>query len=123
MKLKPPPTYNVGIWGSRSYCNSSSRWRTLGEVRPRQCPCLRAFESWSACGIRRTRRRSDDAGRHGFYPGSPPLLGNDLRPACLTLLMGWLQWWCLQWWRRLDLAECEELSRIRALRWMMTKSV
>jgi hypothetical protein len=58
------------------------------EVRPQQCPCLRAFESWSACGIRRTRRRSDDIGRHRFYPGSAPLLGNDLRPACLTLLMG-----------------------------------
>jgi hypothetical protein len=28
MKLKPPPTYNAGIWGSRSSSNSgSSRWR------------------------------------------------------------------------------------------------
>jgi hypothetical protein len=38
-------------------------------------------------------------------------------------LMGRLQWWCSQRWRRLDLAEGEELSRIRALRWMMAKSV
>jgi hypothetical protein len=30
--------------------------------------------------------------KHGFYPGSAPVMGNDLRPACLTLLMGWLQW-------------------------------
>jgi hypothetical protein len=66
----------------------------IDEVQPRQCPCLRAFKSWSACGIRRTRRRSDNTGRHRFYPGSAPLLGNDLCPACLTLLMGWLQWWC-----------------------------
>jgi hypothetical protein len=29
------------------------------EVLPRQCPCLRVFDSWSVCGIRRTRRRSD----------------------------------------------------------------
>jgi hypothetical protein len=50
------------------------------------------------------------------YPGSAPLVGKDLRPACLTLLLG-----CLQRWRRLDLAEGVELSRIRALRWMMEK--
>jgi hypothetical protein len=64
------------------------------EVQPRQCPCLRAFETWSACGIRRTRRRSDGAEKHRFYPGSAPVQGKDLRPACLTLLMGWLQWKC-----------------------------
>jgi hypothetical protein len=56
-----------------------------------------------------------------FYPGSAPLAGNDLRPACMTLLLVCLQWWCLQWWRRLDLAEGEELSRIRALGWMVEK--
>jgi hypothetical protein len=48
-------------------------------------------------------------------------VGKDLRPTCLTLLLGCLQWWCLQRWRRLDLAEGEELSRIRAIRWMMEK--
>jgi hypothetical protein len=52
---------------------------------------LRAFEKWRACGIRRTRRRSDDIGKHRFYPGSAPAMGNDLRPACLTLLKWWLQ--------------------------------
>jgi hypothetical protein len=26
--------------------------------------------------------------KQGFYPGLAPVLGNDLRPACLTLLMG-----------------------------------
>jgi hypothetical protein len=31
---------------------------TVDEVQPRQCTCLRAFDSWSVCGIRRTRRRS-----------------------------------------------------------------
>jgi hypothetical protein len=42
------------------------------EVPPRQCPCLRAFDSWCDQGIRQTRWRSDDTGKHGFYPGSPP---------------------------------------------------
>jgi hypothetical protein len=93
------------------------------EVQPRQCPCLRAFDSWSACGIRRTRRLSDDTGKHRFYPGSAPLLGNDLRLACLTLLLARLQWWCLQQGRRLDLAEGEKLSRIRALGWKVKKGV
>jgi hypothetical protein len=88
----------------------------VDEVRPRQCPCLRAFKLWCDQGIRRTRRRSDDTGKHRFYPGSAPLLGNGLRPACLTLLLG-----CLQRGRRLDLAEGVELSRIRALRWMVEK--
>jgi hypothetical protein len=58
-----------------------------------------------------------------FYPGLAPLLGNDLRSACLTLLLGRFQWLCLQRGRRLDLAEGEELSRIRALGWKVEKSV
>jgi hypothetical protein len=53
-----------------------------------------------------------------FYPGLAPLAGKNLRPAYLTLLLG-----CIQRWRRLDLAEGEELSRVRALGWMMEKSV
>jgi hypothetical protein len=51
---------------------------------------LRAFETWRACGIQRTRRWSDDTWKHGFYLGSAPAMGNDLRPACMTLLMWWL---------------------------------
>jgi hypothetical protein len=46
------------------------------EVQPRQCPCLRAFDSWSALGdpanstaIRRKQRDT------GFYLGSAPLVG------------------------------------------------
>jgi hypothetical protein len=30
--------------------------------------------------------------KHGFCPGLAPVMGNGLRSACLTLLMGWLQW-------------------------------
>jgi hypothetical protein len=82
---------------------------------------LEAFESWCDQGIQQTRRRSDDTERHRFYLGSAPLVGKDLRPACLTLLLGCLQRWCLQRWRRLDLAEGEELSTTRALGWMMEK--
>jgi hypothetical protein len=26
--------------------------------------------------------------KHGFYPGSAPVMGNDLRPACLTFIDG-----------------------------------
>jgi hypothetical protein len=33
-------------------------------------------------------------GNTGFTQVWPPLYGKDLRPACLTLLMGWLQWLC-----------------------------
>jgi hypothetical protein len=52
------------------------------EVLPLQCPCLRAFESWSEYGIRRTRWRSDNRQRHTkFYPGSRPLCGGSLHPA------------------------------------------
>jgi hypothetical protein len=29
--------------------------------------------------------------KHGFYPGLAPAMGNNLCPACLTSLMGWLQ--------------------------------
>jgi hypothetical protein len=55
---------------------------TSDEVLPRQCPCLRAFDSWRECGIRQTRRRSDNRQRHTkFYPGSRPLDGGSLRPA------------------------------------------
>jgi hypothetical protein len=57
--------------------------------------------------------------KHKVLPRFGPLLGNDLRPACVTLLLGCLQRWCLQRGRRLDLAEGEELSRIRALGWMV----
>jgi hypothetical protein len=84
-------------------------------------PMLEGFRIMVRSGIRWTRRRSDDTRKHMFYPGSAPLLGNDLRPACLTLLLGCLQWWCLQRGRRLDLAEGEELLRIRALGWKVEK--
>jgi hypothetical protein len=37
------------------------------EVYPRQCPCLRGFDSWRDCGIRRTQRRSiNDEGHTKF---------------------------------------------------------
>jgi hypothetical protein len=62
----------------------------IDEVYPRQCPCLRAFDSWSVCGIQRTCRRSDNTRKHRFYLGSAPLMGKDLCPACLTLLLGCL---------------------------------
>jgi hypothetical protein len=26
--------------------------------------------------------------KHGFYPGSAPMMGSDLRPACLTFIDG-----------------------------------
>jgi hypothetical protein len=129
-----------GLWSSRD-CGSRSVWirsripatrqcavveftfvhMQPDEIRPLQCPWLRGFKSWCDQGIRQTRRWSDDTKEHRFYPGSGPLAGKDLHPACLTLLLGCLQRWCLQRWRRLDLAEGVELSRIRALGWMMEK--
>jgi hypothetical protein len=39
------------------------------EVQPRQCPCLRAFETRRAYGTRRTRQRLEGIGKHRFYPG------------------------------------------------------
>jgi hypothetical protein len=45
---------------------------------------------WDPANSTVIRRRR----KHGFYPGSAPAMGNDLRPTCLTLLMGWLQWMC-----------------------------
>jgi hypothetical protein len=42
----------------------------------------RAFDSWSVCGIWRTRRRSiNDEGHMKFYPGLRPLGGGSLHPA------------------------------------------
>jgi hypothetical protein len=49
----------------------SPRSAPIDEVQPRECPCLRAFDSWSVCGIRRTRRRSDDIGKHRFTQVRP----------------------------------------------------
>jgi hypothetical protein len=47
--------------------------KDFDEVLPRQCPCLWAFETWSICGIRRTRRRSDESrGTRGFTQVWPP---------------------------------------------------
>jgi hypothetical protein len=74
------------------------------------------FMVWSGDPANSTRHREKQV-----LPRFGPLLGNDLRPACLTLLLGCLQWWCLQRERRLDLAEGEELSRIRALGWKVEK--
>jgi hypothetical protein len=54
---------------------------------------------------------------HESLPRFGPPEGNDLRPACLTLLQWCLQQAVLEWQRRLDLAKVDELSRIRALRW------
>jgi hypothetical protein len=55
-------------------------------------PMLKVFQDmkslWDPVNSTAIRRRK----KHGFYPGSAPRMGNDLRPACLTLLMGWLQW-------------------------------
>jgi hypothetical protein len=62
------------------------------EVYPRQCPCLRAFDLWSACGIRRTRRRSINDEGHTNLPRFGPPEGKDLHPACLIL-------YCLYSWR------------------------
>jgi hypothetical protein len=46
------------------------------EVLPRQCPCLRAFDSWSAlwdpANLTAIRQKQRDT---GFYPGSAPLVG------------------------------------------------
>jgi hypothetical protein len=47
--------------------------RRIDEVQSRQCPCLWAFETWSASGIRRTRRRSDESRwTQGFTQVRPP---------------------------------------------------
>jgi hypothetical protein len=49
---------------------------TVDEVEPRQCPCLRAFDSWSALwdpvNSTAIRRKQRDI---GFYQGSAPLVG------------------------------------------------
>jgi hypothetical protein len=45
----------------------------IDEVLPRQCPCLWAFETWSASGIRRTRRRSDESKGTQGLPRFAPL--------------------------------------------------
>jgi hypothetical protein len=43
------------------------------EVLTRQCPCLRAFDLWSALGIRRTRRlQTKTGGAHEFTQVRPP---------------------------------------------------
>jgi hypothetical protein len=43
------------------------------EVYPQQCPCLRAFDLWSVCGIRRTRRlQTETEGAHEFTQVRPP---------------------------------------------------
>jgi hypothetical protein len=46
---------------------------------------------------------------HRILPRFGPLVGNDLRPACLTLFDGVVTVEVLQWWRRLDLAKDREL--------------
>jgi hypothetical protein len=63
----------------------------IDEVYLQQCPCLRAFDSWSVCGIRRTRRRTNkNEGTQEFTQVQPPE-GKDLRPACLTSIAVVLQ--------------------------------
>jgi hypothetical protein len=57
----------------------------------------------------------------GFTQVRPPWRVKTYVLLCLTLLLMRLQRWCLQRWRRLDLAEGVELLRIRALGSMMEK--
>jgi hypothetical protein len=51
-------------------------------------PMLEGFRDmkslWDPANSTAIRQRK----KHGFYPGLAPTMGNDLRPACLTLLMG-----------------------------------
>jgi hypothetical protein len=55
------------------------------KVLTRQCPCLRAFDSWSVCGILEDSTASDrNRGTHEFTQVRPPE-GKDLHPAFLIL--------------------------------------
>jgi hypothetical protein len=55
-------------------------------------PMLEGFRDmkslWDPANSMTIRQRR----KHGFYPGLALVMGNDLCPAGLTLLMGWLQW-------------------------------
>jgi hypothetical protein len=63
------------------------------EVLTRQCPCLRAFDSWSICGRWRIwRLRTERECTREFTQIRPPE-GKDLHPACLILYC-WHSWSC-----------------------------
>jgi hypothetical protein len=51
-------------------------------------PMLEGFRDmkslWDPANSTAIRQRR----KHGFYPGSTPVMGNDLRPACLTFIDG-----------------------------------
>jgi hypothetical protein len=55
------------------------------EVHSRQCPCLRAFDSWSVCGHWQIRRLQTEIRVHRNLPRFSPPEGKDLYPACLIL--------------------------------------
>jgi hypothetical protein len=102
-------------------CTHTLISKTIQQGSTLAMPMLEGFRTVVRSRDPANSRRSDDTEKHRFYPGLAPLAGKDLRPACLILLLGRLQRWCLQRWRRLDLVEGVELSRVRALGWMMEK--
>jgi hypothetical protein len=72
----PPPVPRVGprpqgVAACTPRLPPNTAFSPSNEVLPRQCPCLKAFNLWSVCGIRRTRQRSDDTGRHRFTQVRP----------------------------------------------------
>jgi hypothetical protein len=119
-KNKDAPRKTHSIWSNKNIVSWKMTWyfcwwrrgamghlqalTLVDEVQPRQCPCLRAFKTWRACGIRQTRRWSDDTENTGFTQVRPPWW------VTTYVLLVWLYWWggynrCIQWWRRLDLAK------------------
>jgi hypothetical protein len=77
------------------------------EVLTRQCPCLRAFDSWSVCGCLEDSTASDkNRTQTGVYPGSVP------RRVKTYILLVWSYIACIvgavTMMRSWDLVEVEE---------------
>jgi hypothetical protein len=58
---------------------------TSDEVYPRQCPCLRDFDSWRERGRWWIQRLQTETGCTREFTQVRPLEGKDLHPACLIL--------------------------------------
>jgi hypothetical protein len=67
--------------------------RTSDEVYPRQCSCLRSFNSWSVCGCWRIWRLQTETWHTREFTQVRPPEGKDLHPTCLILYC-WYIWSC-----------------------------
>jgi hypothetical protein len=81
---------NIYSLSKKNLITTSSKKRS-DEVLTRQCPCLRAFDSWSVCGRWRIQRLQTKTRVHMNLPRFGPPEGKDLHPACLIL-------YCLYSW-------------------------